>query len=235
VTTSPFALSSVYPHVRTRLEWWCGYRALGEVLRACPDVQIFIAGGVVRNCCLETALPLRDYDFFLGGDSIEQALAIFRKYGAMTRTPFGSPRWHPDERPEEYADLISIAEFRPGLWKCEDILDVLNQFDYTASALAFDLRTGVSFDPQNGLRDLLRTTMRMVRFDFPEGPFVPGAVLTRNAILWFRVLHYARTLGFTIEPLTLSWLKQHRDYVCDLAEFEEIFFPPAEGYLTPLT
>jgi hypothetical protein len=198
------------------------------------DLQIFLAGGVIRNCFLESSSQPKDFDFFLQGPSIKAAVEMFAKNGQLETTPYGAPRWRPIQNPEQYADLMSIGDFVPGLWKCENIVDVLNQFDFTANAVAFDLRTGEAFDPQNGFRDALRRMMKMVRFDYPEGPFISGAALSRNAILWFRILHYTRILGFTIEPITLEWLKMHRAFNSQLEAFSLIFFRPDPGYLDPL-
>lgn len=223
-------LVSAFPEVQGRLQSWVGYEAMAEVLTRCADLKVFLAGGAVRNCFLDRPLRVRDFDFFLDGSSFERALSILERHGVLEQTPYGSPRWHPARIPEHYADLIPIRDFRPGLWPCEDIVDVLNQFDFTASAIAFDLRSGRGFDPQNGLRDLTRHTMRMVRFDYPDGPFIPGATLPRNAILWFRILHYTKTLQFFIEPLTLEWLRARRNYQRYAAAFSELFFQPHEGY-----
>ncbi|MBR9910433.1 MAG: hypothetical protein GYB33_08805 [Gammaproteobacteria bacterium] len=224
----------VYPKVRRQLESWDGYRILMDALANLEDLQIYLAGGVVRNCLLEISSPPKDFDFFLQGSSTKAALELLAQHGRLKATPYGSPRWYPASSIEQYADLISIDDFVPGLWRCENIVDVLNQFDFTANALAFDLRTGEAFDPQNGFRDVMRRTMKMVRFDYPEGPFISGAALSRNAILWFRILHYTRTLGFTIEPITLEWLKKHRPFNRHLEEFSHIFFRPHPGYLEPL-
>jgi hypothetical protein len=227
-------LASAFPEVQGSLESWEGYRPLTQVLNDFADLQVFVAGGAVRNSLLDPPIPVHDFDFFLDGPSFDRALTFLKQYGVLEQTPYGSPRWHPAHSPEQYADLIPIRDFRPGLWPCEDIVDVLNQFDYTASAIALDLRTGAGYDPQNGLRDLKRRTMRMVRFDYPDGPFIPGAALSRSAILWFRILHYASALRFSIEPLTLEWLRQHREFEKDLTAFATFFFEPNAAYLDPL-
>lgn len=227
-------LAQVYPNVRQHLENWSGYHTLADALKLFPDLEVFLAGGVVRNCLLEASLPPKDFDFFLRGPSVKQAITHFAGRGTLETTPYGAPRWHPFERGEQYADLMSIEGFVPGLWQCEDIVDVLNQFDFTANALAFNVRTGASFDPQNGVRDTLRRTMRMVRFDYPERPFISQATLSRNAVLWFRILHYAAALNFAIEPFTLEWLQTHRTFGLHEEEFRSLFFLPHPLYLEPL-
>lgn len=205
-----------------------------DALTRFEDLQVFLAGGVIRNCLLEGSSQQKDFDFFLQGPSIKAALELFAQNGQLEATPYGAPRWHPISNPKQYADLMSIEDFVPGLWKCENIVDVLNQFDFTANAVAFDVRSGEMFDPQNGFRDGGQRTMRMVRFDYPEGPFISGATLSRNAILWFRILHYTRILDFTIEPITLEWLKTHRGFNRQLEAFSLLFFRPDPGYLDPL-
>jgi len=227
-------LASTYPEVRRRLECWAGYDVLADVLRQFEDVDVFLAGGVIRNSVLGTVAPDKDFDFFLQGASAARAVQAFSGKGRLAKTPFGSARWHPAGDGECYADLIRVEEFGTGLWPCEDITDVLNQFDFTASAIAFDIRTGCAFNPQNGLRDLGRRIMRMIRFDFPEQPFAPGAELTMTAILWFRVLHYACVLEFGIEPLTLAWLRDRRHYRRHADLFADTFFEPSWGYLDRL-
>ena len=222
-----------FPEVGKVLKSWVGYQGIAEILTECSDLQVFLAGGAVRNCFLTPRLEVRDFDFFVNGTSLERALKILERHGTLMQTPYGSPRWHPLQNSEYYADFIPIGDFKPGLWQCEDIVDVLNQFDFTASALAFDLRTKRGFDPQNGFRDLTRRTMKMVRFDYPDGPFIPGATLSRNGILWFRILHYAKVLKLTIEPLTLNWLRS-RNYQQHANIFSALFFPLHDGYLDPL-
>jgi len=228
-------LSSSYPRILEQLRSWPGYALLARVLDQFDDLRVFLAGGAVRNWLSSGAGPTRDLDLFLGGASVEAALRVLLRHGQCSQTPYGAPRWYPAGSDQQYADLIPIAEFKPGLWRCEDMVDVLNQFDVTVNAIAFDVRSGDSLDPQNGYRDLSRRVIRLVRFDYPDEPFVPGAPLTRNAILWFRALHYASALDFTIEPLTLEWLRAHRRYERDAEAFGGLFFRPHPGYLEPLS
>jgi len=219
-------MADAYPEVRRQLEAWGGYPQLQEVMRLHSDLIVHVAGGSVRNVLMGRASASKDWDFFLSGPSVTTAIDYFQRCGKLAATPYGAPRWTPFEDADQYADLIPIASFVPGLWPCEDIVDVLNQFDFTANAVAFDLRTGQAFDPQNGARDALRRVMRMVRFDFPDGPYIKGAELDRNVVLWFRVLHYASRLGFVIEPFTRDWLLARGAYREHAATFEREFFVP---------
>jgi hypothetical protein len=219
-------LAQAYPDVRRQLEQWRGCETLLGALRTFEDLHIYVAGGVIRNVLMGTAIPSKDFDFFLMGESVASAINYFDSYGLLQTTPYGAPRWYPKSELQKYADLIPIADFVPGLWQCENIVDVLAQFDFTANAVAYDLRTGEAFDPQNGARDATRHVMKMIRFDYPEGPYIPGAVLNRNVVLWFRIIHYASTLDLAIEPLTRDWLLARSDYLKYSSEFARLFFIP---------
>jgi hypothetical protein len=219
-------LATTYANVKRSLDLWCGYPILAEAMRAFQDVQVYLAGGVVRNALMGNSAAPKDFDFFLQGTHVKEAIEHLGLSGRLQSTPYGSPRWYPKNHGNTHADLIPVTDFSPGLWACENIVDVLGQFDYTANAVAFDLRTGEAFDPQNGARDAARHVMRMVRFDYPEGPYAPAATLNRNVVLWFRIIHYTSSLELELEPLTRKWLWARRDYEAQRNEFESIFFRP---------
>jgi hypothetical protein len=218
--------ADAFAEVRRHIELWCGYPILAEAMRGFDELQIYVAGGVVRNVLMGITAAPKDFDFFLQGASIASAIDYIGRHGRLQTTPYGSPRWYPTDNAKQYVDLISVADFTPGLWPCENIVDVLDQFDFTANAVAYDLRTGEAFDPQNGTRDAARRVMKMVRFDYPNGPYVPSAPLDRNAVLWFRIVHYASALDLTFEPLTWKWVHEHRSYEAHLDEFTQLFFRP---------
>lgn len=219
-------LVHAYPEVQRLLESWSGFPVLHEALRTHADLRVYVAGGVIRNVILGLSSASKDWDFFLAGPSAHETNNLFRLRGLLAETPYGAPRWYPQGEKSQYADLIPVVDFVPGLWRCENIVDVLNQFDFTANAIAFDLRTGEAFDPQNGARDAARRIMKMVRFDYPNGPYISGATLDRNVVLWFRVLHYASTLNLEIEPLTRAWLLARGDIQIYTKEFSHQFFQP---------
>jgi hypothetical protein len=196
-----------------------------KLIEELPELDIYIAGGCVRDQLLGEKPNPKDIDIFVGGSGVEKALNDLASIGCLDYGPFGSPRWHPHPIGPFYYDVIPIDRFFNGLWRCEHITDVLNQFDFTANAVALDLRTGEFFDPQNGKRDILRKTMRAVRFDYPDEPITPQISLTRPEVVWFRILHYAAELDLTIEPVTLDWLRVNHRYEKDAFRFAGLFFP----------
>ncbi len=199
-----------------------------------PRLDVYLAGGSVRDILLGRAADLKDFDFFLGGEGVKEAIAALAQRGVVRSGPFGSPRWFLDEEKTVYCDVIPIESFFNGLWRCEDIVDVLNQFDFTANAVAVHLGTGCLHDPQNGRRDVARRLIRAVRFDYPEEPIGPAYQLTRPAIVWFRLLHYAACLGFTIEPVTLEWVIRQRAFLKQMNDFTATFFPLHPEALAPI-
>ena len=178
----------------------------------------------MRDVLLDSPPLLGDVDLFVGGNQASWFIEDLATEGMVGRGPFGSPRWTP-AGDSSHADVIAIEHFYNGLWRCEDIVDALNQFDFTCNAVALDLRSGIFYDPQNGIRDALKRRLRAVRFDYPDEPIAPDSELRRPAVLWFRLLHYAWTKSLEIDPLTLSWLRASRSHVDSWALFAKTLFP----------
>lgn len=212
---------------------WAGLRVVEGLLREHDGVACFVAGGVVRDLLLDLKPSLKDVDLFLNGTGVDGFLDELRDYGEVGTGPFGSPRWMP-QGAHCYADVIVIPRFDNGLWPCEDMIDALNQFDFTCNAVALNLRTREVFDPQNGTRDAARRIMRAVRFDYPREPIAPGSELLRPTVLWFRILHYAAAKHLTIEPVTLSWLRSQLEYLEFETVFAKTFFPLHQHAFAPL-
>jgi len=203
---------------------WEGHRTWARILDELPKLRVYLAGGVVRDVALGQPCNPKDFDLFLGGECVDEALTKLAEAGRLVLGPFGSPRWFPNSNPTIYADVIPIARFHNGLWSCRDIVDVLNQFDFTGNAVAVEVRTGAWSDPQNGHRDLSERTLRAVRFDYPNEAISQGANLTRHEVMFFRFLHYAAHCDLRIEPFTLAWLLRHREFIAQAEAFEATFF-----------
>jgi hypothetical protein len=215
---------SIKDEIFSILESWSGFDIIRNIMQRYSKLQIYIAGGVVRDVLLSEGSHPKDIDLFLNGPDVDQALDYLGRHGGLGTGPFGSPRWKPEDT-VQYADVIPIARFLNGLWPCEDILDTLNQFDFTCNAVALDLASGEFFNPQNGVRDARRRVMRAIRFDYPDEPISPDSVLPRPAVLWFRLLHYAASRDLTLEPVTLSWLRDHRHFQLYQEPFVASVFP----------
>lgn len=204
---------------------WIGYSLLRTVLNTFPRLEVYLAGGVIRNSVLGRSVRPNDFDLFLGGEGTADALNALGQLGRMTQGPFGSPRWYPSDD-SGYCDLIPISQFGNGLWTCEDIVDVLNQFDFTGNAIAIDLRTNDFYNPQNGVRHLQQRLLRAVRFDYPDEPILLGHPLSRPAVLWFRFIHYSSVLGLRLDDITRRWVEDRQEYKALRDLFAQFFFEP---------
>jgi hypothetical protein len=216
----------LYAGIQGILHSWSGFPALSELMRVLPTLDVYVAGGVLRDTLSQTGRAPKDFDFFVDGPSLDSILGPLRSHGTITFGPFGSPRWFPFASKDTYADIIHVRNFYNGLTRCDNMTDVLRQFDFTANAIAVNLRTGQTMDPLNGIEDITRRIMRGVRFDYPDEPISSGHPISRPSVLWFRLLHYAALGEMNIEPVTLSWLYRNRIFKRDLGYFSKIFFPP---------
>jgi hypothetical protein len=189
---------------------WSGYPLFADLMKRVPDLDLYLAGGAVRNLALGQE-KVRDFDLFLGGPGLAEAVDRITRIGVVTRGVYGNIHWKPDANEPVRADLILIPTFKQ-IRPATDMVDALNQFDFTGNAIAVDLRSGDVLDPQKGVRDMERRIMRAVRFDQPERAITPNHVLTYSVCTWFRILHYAAALELEIEPVTMSWLLARRHY-----------------------
>ncbi len=216
----------IQKEARRVLASWTYYDVLADMLAEFPSLELYLAGGALRDVLLNNRRPVQDVDLFFAGIEKEAIVGFLQTKGRVEDGPFGSPRWYAPEDTSTYADVIPIRSFHNGLWQCFDIKDVLNQFDFTGNAISLHLRTWDICDPQNSLRDLSARVMRAVRFDFPDEVISPQCPLTRLCVLWFRILHYAAELELTIEPVTKRWLAAHSSYESQASLFARYFFTP---------
>jgi hypothetical protein len=203
---------------------WSGYPVFADLMQRVPSLDVYLAGGAVRNLALGQK-KVRDFDLFLGGPGLDEAVDRLGRVGCVTRGVYVNVHWKPDAAEPVRADLILIPTFKP-IRPATGMVDALGQFDFTGNAIAVDLRRGVVLDPQGGVGDMRRRIMRAVRFDFPDTPITPTHVLRHSVCFWFRILHYAAALGLGIEPVTMGWLLAHRDYRVYRPAFTKEFKAP---------
>jgi hypothetical protein len=211
--------------VLRRFSAWRGYPRFGRMLAEFPNLHAHLAGGSVRNLLLDPEGKIKDYDVFLAGPCVRSAMDWLTQEGRSTRGVYGNVHWYPSADEPLRADLIPVSNFHRSK-RSENMVDALNQFDFTGNAIAVDLRTGAVLDPHDGIRDMRQRTMRAVRFDEPEEPILPGHPVLRSVSLWFRVLHYAAALELQIEPTTMRWVLARSAYRKYCGVFTQTFKPP---------
>jgi len=226
-------VSAIVNQVSLALAQWPGTPAFSAALTQAVSLKAYLVGGAMREACRSGGAHSKDFDFLISREGSVDFLRELAQSGTVSRGPFGSPRWVPYDG-GRYADIIILEEFDNGLWPCVDITDALNQFDFTANAIAFDLRSGDIHDPQNGIRDAVNGVLRAVRFDFPDESISAETSLTRHGVMWIRFAHYAAALNLRVEEITESWMIENRQHTRQLDEFSKVFFTPARGYIDRL-
>jgi hypothetical protein len=202
---------SVSQRVLDAFRTWSGYSAVAQLLDDSPKLEVYVAGGVVRNLVLDPRARVKDFDLFFAGPEVKRAFDRLAQIGRTTRGVYGNIHWYPSPDEPVRGDLIPVSNFH-WIWPAVIMREALEQFDFTANAIAVDLRTGAVLDPLHGLTDLQLRIMRATRFDWPDEPITPGHVLRRPVCLWYRILHYAAALDLHIEPVTMRWLLAHRHF-----------------------
>lgn len=206
------------------LRSWAGRNGLVDTMNAFSTTPVHLAGGAVRDA-LRGKMGIKDFDIFVTGPTFDAFVASLEVHGAIRYGPFGSPRWFPGEG-SPYADVISVDRFENGVERCFEIDDALRQFDFTANAVAIDLRNLALHDPLSGIADARAKVLRCIRFDYPNEPIAPGESLTRQEVLWIRLNHYANILGFEPDPVTRDWITSHSNYAAAVPLFASRFFTP---------
>ncbi|HEX7190802.1 MAG TPA: hypothetical protein VF381_04430 [Thermoanaerobaculia bacterium] len=224
----------LHHHTLHQLDAWGGYPAIALLMHHAPSLHVYLAGGALRDILLRRSNPPKDFDLFVQGASLEDIVSFLELHGRVEYGPFGSPRWFPSSAQGKYADVIGIERFWNGVSWCRNIDDALRQFDFTANATAIDIRTGEFFDPLIALDDIQSGVMRAVRFDYPDEMISERCSLTRPAIVWFRILHYAAACRLKIEPETLAWLRRNTQYREATQAFEDVFFKLDRDAFTPI-
>lgn len=210
-----FKMSTVINKVVAELDAWTGFETFRMAMDKYPHLEVYLVGGVIRNVILDLNVSQKDLDFVIVGDQADPFICELNRYGDINYGQFCSPRWHPN-RNEVYCDLMDLKKWDTGLSKCENICDVLRQFDFTGNALALDLRVNKLYDPVEGTKDLERKLLRGVRFDFPDLPIRIDTKLTKMAIHWFRYLLYAQRLNLQIDIGTTTWIKKNVHFLDQL-------------------
>lgn len=192
---------------------WAGHEAIEKSLARFNNLNIYLAGGVVRDSILNNQISPKDFDFIITGSQVDDFFVWLKSQGKMGRGQFLAPRWFPSEESDCYCDLMDIRKWDTGLTRCHTVIDVLKQFDFTGNAVAINLRNNDFINPVNGFSDNTNRVLRAIRMDFPDLPIRDDTKLTKMAIHWFRFLLYSLRLDFEIDDATRLWLEKNLKYL----------------------
>jgi Poly A polymerase head domain len=199
--------------VHAALRRWPGYSRVERAFSEYDDLQVFVAGGFVRNIVLGKSLS-KDVDLFLNGSSVAPFINRLLANGHATRNSFGKWKWSSAEESPHTFDLLAIPDFRVGPRRYFTLDELMTHFDLTCNSIGLDLRTMRLIDPSGGIESCRRRELRMNPCEHPEyRPLGPDNPLTTGVCLWFRALDYASRLNLSIESGTKRWLVAHKHYL----------------------
>lgn len=205
---------------------------LPKVLNPLRDCDIpgemYVCGGYIRDFLLR-GKPGKDIDVFVNctQEELKELTKYLSTYGRIEYGPYGSPRFYPYSTPEsDYIDVVPFYNFIVSEKRATNINELLHNFDFTANAVAIDIRTKVLYDPEQGTKDIKDKILRAIRTDFPEKKVSETVDLSTNTVFWFRLLHFQDKLGFSFDSNTEKWILDNRNRIKELDRFTEYFFKP---------
>ncbi|MBD5226357.1 MAG: CCA tRNA nucleotidyltransferase [Bacteroidales bacterium] len=190
--------------------------------------EMYVCGGFIRDYLIGGA-PGKDIDVFV--NCTQEQLTDFTRhlssYGRIEYGQYGSPRYYPSASGEGgYIDIVPFYNFIVADEPVTDLEGLLHNFDFSANALAWDIKREIMYDPENGSSDIKNKILRAIRTDFPEKKVSASIDLSTNTVFWFRLLHFQQRLGFTFDPATEKWIIENRQRFSDLGKFADYFFRP---------
>lgn len=199
--------------------------------------DIYICGGYLRNLLM--GIDVKDIDVFVNCDEVrfKKFLEYLRNFGTIEYGQYGSPRFYYKNNKIQYVDIVPFYNFIVGRNKVTNVNELLDNFDFTANALAWNIHETVLIDPLNGQKDIHDKIIRAVRLDFPEKQVSSSIDLSAVSVFWFRLLHYQNKLNFTFERKTQNWIVKNKWRFKDINTFKKYFFSPniSDEYLQIIT
>jgi tRNA nucleotidyltransferase (CCA-adding enzyme) len=198
-----------------------------EGMRTLPFDEIYEVGGSLRDQLL--GRPVKDVDFLVRGHSIDELVAVLRRYGSADelrvagrlvgvrfRPPFGpkegievvAPRREQAIRPGE-PDYTGNphTDFRIDPDPNLPVRDDLERRDFTVNAIARDIRSGEWVDPFGGRDDLAAGILRAVH---------PTAFRDDPLRILRGIARRARD-GLIAEPQTLALMRAEAPRIAGLS------------------
>jgi tRNA nucleotidyltransferase (CCA-adding enzyme) len=196
-------------------------------MRSLPFDEIYEVGGSLRDELLGN--PSKDLDFLVRGHDIDELLTVLRRFGAAEELRVAGRlvgvRFHPPFGPKEGIEVVPprretpIRRGEPGFtgnphtdFRIEpdphlSVRDDLERRDFTANAMARDIRTGAWIDPFGGQSDLAARVLRAVH---------PSAFRDDPLRVLRGVARRARD-GLVPEPETLALMRAESPRIVELS------------------
>ena len=190
--------------------------------------EMYICGGFLRDHLIDGTSG-KDIDIFVNctKEELTELTEFLSSYGKIEYGQYGSPRYYPFMADEGYyIDIVPFYNFIVADRPLTNIYELLNNFDFSANAIAYNIKNNSLYDPVNGIRDIRNKTIRAIRTDFPEKKVSESIDLSTNTVFWFRLLHFQNKLGFSFDSSTEKWIIENKWRYEELNKFSEHFFQP---------
>ena len=176
------------------------------------NLETYVVGGFVRDHLLGRKKDKADLDFVTLGSGIALAkavqkrlpdagkLSVFKTYGTAMIKYKGMDLEFVGARKESYTQESRNPEVETG-----SLQDDQNRRDFTINAMAVSLNEadfGRLVDPFDGVKDLQNKCLRT--------PLDPHITYSDDPLRMLRAIRFATQLDFTIDPASLTAIKQER-------------------------
>lgn len=196
---------------------------LREMLEKMPHAEAYVVGGTVRDAAL--GRRVKDVDLVVRNVGAEDLKRFLGRHGRvdLVGKRFGVFKFRPKgdglELPIDIALPRTERAGGSGAYHDFDVMSDphlpiekdLERRDFTANAMAWDLRRNLLVDPHGGLADLEERRIRAVGD--------PKERFREDATRLFRALRFAAELGMTIEEETWKALRE------GLASYDDAVVP----------
>lgn len=191
-----------------------------------PLDELYVCGGCIRDHIL-TGRVSNDIDLFVNctRKEFDDLLTYLRNYGEIQYGQYGSPRFYPTGESIHYIDIVPFYNFIVARKSISTVTELLENFDITANAIGYHIKTKRFYDPLGGVADIRAHLLKAVRLDFPEKRVSPVIPLSTVSVFWFRLLHYHNKLQFTFDRTTFDWIVDNCWRIKDRELFESYFYP----------
>lgn len=190
-------------------------RAFAKVLEA-EGATLYAVGGCVRDAALHR--PVHDVDLCsrlrpeallrLAAQNGVEARIVQKTLGTVLLSIDGQTYEHTTFRTESYG---AGGEHRPDAVRFADTpeIDALRR-DFSVNAMYESVSDGTLCDPCGGMRDIERRVLRTTTED-------PAAILKDDGLRILRLVRFAASLGFSIDPATWETAKANAVLLGDVA------------------
>lgn len=189
--------------------------------------EVYVSGGFMRDYIMGKPAS-KDIDIFINCSraEIKKLVEFLVQYGKVVYGQYGSPRFFPNDFDGLYVDIVPFYNFIVSKEPIKDIVSLLSNFDITANAIGYEIKSKTLYNPVGGIEDIRDGILRAVRLDFPEKPVSQEIGLSAVTVFWFRLLHYQSKLGFNFSQETEQWILENKWRYQDLEVFKQHFFEP---------